>query len=314
MLGDKAMTTLLGIVLGVLLLATIVGKILAARATTEKSKRLIANLNARTRAWWIMVLIFSVSICLGCLTTVVLFGLSSFLAFREFVTLTPTRRGDHRALFWAFFAIIPIQYVLIGIQWYGLFAIFIPVYAFLFIPIRVALGGDPVNFLGRTSRVQWGLMVCVYFVSHVPALLMLDIPGYSGRNASLLFFFILIVQMNDVFQYLWGNLFGRRAIAPVISPNKTWEGFIGGLISSTAVGAALYWTTPFLAWQSAALAFAIAGMGFAGDLTMSAVKRDLGVKDYSNMIPGHGGVLDRLDSLSFAAPFFFHLTRYFFTP
>ncbi len=314
MLGDKAMTTLLGIVLGVLLLATIVGKILAARATTEKSKRLIANLNARTRAWWIMVLIFSVSICLGGLTTVVLFGLSSFLAFREFVTLTPTRRGDHRALFWAFFAIIPIQYVLIGIQWYGLFAIFIPVYAFLFIPIRVALGGDPVNFLGRTSRVQWGLMVCVYFVSHVPALLMLDIPGYSGRNASLLFFFILIVQMNDVFQYLWGNLFGRRAIAPVISPNKTWEGFIGGLISSTAVGAALYWTTPFLAWQSAALAFAIAGMGFAGDLTMSAVKRDLGVKDYSNMIPGHGGVLDRLDSLSFAAPFFFHLTRYFFTP
>ncbi|HNO79123.1 MAG TPA: phosphatidate cytidylyltransferase [Phycisphaerae bacterium] len=308
------MTTLLGIVLGVLLLATIVGKILAARATTEKSKRLIANLNARTRAWWIMVLIFSVSICLGGLTTVVLFGLSSFLAFREFVTLTPTRRGDHRALFWAFFAIIPIQYVLIGIQWYGLFAIFIPVYAFLFIPIRVALGGDPVNFLGRTSRVQWGLMVCVYFVSHVPALLMLDIPGYSGRNASLLFFFILIVQMNDVFQYLWGNLFGRRAIAPVISPNKTWEGFIGGLISSTAVGAALYWTTPFLAWQSAALAFAIAGMGFAGDLTMSAVKRDLGVKDYSNMIPGHGGVLDRLDSLSFAAPFFFHLTRYFFTP
>ena len=250
MLGDKAMTTLLGIVLGVLLLATIVGKILAARATTEKSKRLIANLNARTRAWWIMVLIFSVSICLGGLTTVVLFGLSSFLAFREFVTLTPTRRGDHRALFWAFFAIIPIQYVLIGIQWYGLFAIFIPVYAFLFIPIRVALGGDPVNFLGRTSRVQWGLMVCVYFVSHVPALLMLDIPGYSGRNASLLFFFILIVQMNDVFQYLWGNLFGRRAIAPVISPNKTWEGFIGGLISSTAVGAALYWTTPFLAWQS----------------------------------------------------------------
>jgi phosphatidate cytidylyltransferase len=180
-------------------------------------------------------------------------------------------------------------------------------------PVRIALAGDHERYLERSSKIQWGLMVCVYFISHVPALLMLNIPSYQGRNAHLLFFFVLIVQMNDVFQYATGTLVGKHKITPVISPNKTWEGFIGGLVLTAAVGMAVHWTTPFNMWQAACMALAIAAVGFCGDITMSAVKRDLGVKDFSESLPGHGGVMDRLDSLSFAAPFFFHLTRFFFS-
>jgi phosphatidate cytidylyltransferase len=312
-MNDSALLTLLAIVVGALLAGTLVAEYLRHAATADRTIRIATNLRARMYAWWIMAGIFVVSILLGGITTVVLFGLSSFLAFREFITLTPTRRGDHRALFWAFFIIIPIQYWLVGIQWYSVFSIFIPVYAFLLIPARIALAGDAERYLERTAKIQWGLMVCVYFVSHVPALLMLQIPGYEGRNASLLFFFILAVQLNDVLQYVTGTLFGRKPIAPTISPNKTWEGFLGGLVCTTLIGGALCWTTPYSFLAAAGMALAIALMGFCGDLTMSAVKRDLGVKDYSALLPGHGGVLDRLDSLAFAAPLFFHLTRYFYT-
>ena len=200
-----------------------------------------------------------------------------------------------------------------AIQWYGLFAVFIPVYAFLFIPIRTALAADCKNFLERTAQVQWALMVCVYCVSHVPALLMLEIPGYPGANARLLLFFVIVVQLSDVLQYVWGKLLGRRKIAPLLSPNKTWEGFIGGVLSASAIGAALWWATPFQPWQAGVLAFIITLMGFFGGLVMSAIKRDRGVKDYGSMIEGHGGVMDRIDSICFAAPVFFHLVRFGFT-
>ena len=130
----------------------------------------MANLNARINAWWLMVAVFGGALLVGRIASVVLFALMSFLALREFVTLTPTRRGDHRSLFWAFFVILPVHYWLLAVQWYGLLVIFIPVYAFLFIPIRSALAGDSECFLERTAKIQWGLMVCVYFVSHAPAL------------------------------------------------------------------------------------------------------------------------------------------------
>ncbi|MGH9424382.1 MAG: phosphatidate cytidylyltransferase, partial [Thermoanaerobaculia bacterium] len=161
--------------------------------------------------------------------------------------------------------------------------------------------------------IQWGLMVCVYCVSHVPALLMLEIPGYAGKNARLLFFLVVIVQLSDVFQYVWGKLLGRHKIAPVISPSKTWEGFIGGTLSATLLGTALWRVMPFTIWQTMGMAFIITLMGFLGGLTMSAIKRDRGVKDWGSAIQGHGGVLDRIDSICFAGPIFFHLTRYFFT-
>jgi phosphatidate cytidylyltransferase len=165
-----------------------------------------------------------------------------------------------------------------------------------------------------TATHQWALMICVYFVSYVPALLMLRIPGYEGQTPKLMFFLVLVVQLSDVLQYVWGKSLGSRPIAPSISPNKTWEGFVGGLVCATVIGTATWWATPFSPAVAALMALVITTMGFVGGLIMSAIKRDRGVKDYGVLIGGHGGVLDRIDSLCFAAPVFFYLTRYFYMP
>jgi phosphatidate cytidylyltransferase len=311
---DRQLVWLFGGVLAVLTLATLIGFVLDRTVRGEAARATVRNLNARVRSWWVMSAVFAVAVMGGRVTSLVLFGLLSFLALREFITLTPTKRGDHKSLFWSFFAITPLQYYLVGIQWYGLFSILIPVYGFLFIPTRSAMAGDTQGFLGRVAEIQWGLMVCVYCVSHAPALLMLAIPGYEGQNAKLLLFLILVVQASDILQYVWGKLLGRHPIAPRVSPNKTWEGFLGGVLSATLLGTALWRVTPFSPWQAAGMSLAITLSGFAGGLTMSAIKRDRGVKDYGTFIEGHGGVLDRIDSICFAAPIFFHLTRYFFTP
>ena len=309
-LHDRQALYLFGGVLALLLVATIVGLLI--RAIKGRSD-VIDNLNARIRAWWVMSAVFALSLATGGLGSVILFAVLSFFALREFITLTPTRPADHSALFWIFFIITPLQYYLVATQWYGFFAILIPVYAFLFIPSRIAIAGDAAAFLERSAKIQWGLMVCVYAVSHAPALLMLQIPHYAGKNARLLFFLVVIVQMSDVLQYVWGKLAGRHKIAPVISPSKTWEGFVGGVASATLLGGALWWATPFTFLQATGMAFVITIMGFLGGLTMSAIKRDRGVKDWGSAIEGHGGVLDRIDSICFASPIFFHLTRYFFT-
>jgi phosphatidate cytidylyltransferase len=300
-------------VLVLLVFASIVGYILRLKSRSERAREVVENLNARIRAWWIMAIIFLIAIAAGGIGSLVLFGLTSFLALREYITLTPTQRADHRVLFWVFFVITPLQYILIGIRWYGLFSIFIPVYAYLLVPIRSVIAGDFKDFLARNAKIQWGLMVCVYFVSYAPALLSLKIPSHERQNANLLFFFVGVVQLSDVLQYVFGKCFGRRPIAPKISPNKTVEGFAGGVACAVLIGTLLWWITPFRPWQSALMALIIALMGFCGGLVMSAIKRDRGVKDYGASIPGHGGIMDRIDSLCFAAPIFFHLTRYFFT-
>jgi phosphatidate cytidylyltransferase len=300
-------------ILGLLLLASVIGAMLQRSAKSGSARATIANLNARTRAWWKMCAIFAVTLLIGRIGSLVLFGLLSLLALREYITLIPTRRGDHRTLLWVFFIITPLQYWLIGIRWYGFFAIMIPAVAFLLIPTRIALDGDTSHFLERAAKIQFGLMICAYCLSHAPALLMLSIRGFEGHNARLLLYLVLIVQLADVLKYTWGKLFGRHKIVPLVSPNKTWEGFIGGVLSVTAVGAALWWATPFTPLQSAGMSLMIALLGAAGGLVMSAIKRDAGVKDFGAMIEGHGGILDRIDSLCFAAPVFFHLVRYFFT-
>ncbi|HVU33908.1 MAG TPA: phosphatidate cytidylyltransferase [Opitutaceae bacterium] len=311
---DRATLMMLAGIAGILVLASAIVGLLKLRQPPGAATPVIVNLAARVRAWWVMAGIFTVALFTGGIGSVILFALTSFFALREFITLTPTRAADHRVLFWAFFVVIPIQYYLVATRWYGLFAVFIPVYVFVFVPIRCALAGDSERFLERTAKIQWALMVCVYFVSYVPALLMLDIPGYAHANARLLLFFVLVVQISDVLQYVWGKLFGRRKIAPTLSPNKTWEGFVGGVASATGIGALLWWATPFSPAQAAALSLVITLMGFCGGLVMSAIKRDRGVKDYGAMIEGHGGVMDRIDSICFAAPVFFHLVRYYFTP
>jgi phosphatidate cytidylyltransferase len=308
---DRQTCWLVGGVLALLVSSSFIGWVLSLRATGEAGLTTVQNLNARIRAWWMMVAIFGLALATGLMGSVILFGLTSFLALREFITLTPTRHGDHRTLFWVFFVIVPLQYYLIAIQW-RLYVILIPVYAFLFIHIRSAVAGDCTNFLERTAKIQWALMVCVYCLSYVPALLNLRISGYEGQDAKLMFYLVLVAQISDVMQYVWGKTLGRHKIAPTVSPNKTWEGLIGGVASATLIGAGLWWVTPFSPLQSAGMSFMITLLGFGGGLVMSAIKRDRGVKDYGSMIQGHGGVLDRIDSLCFAAPVFFHLTSYYF--
>jgi phosphatidate cytidylyltransferase len=294
-------------IFGVLAVASLVARLLEQR----KPGPVVENLVARINAWWVMAIVFAVAIAAGPGGATILFALLSFLAFREFITLTPSALGDHRALFWAFFVVIPVQYWLVWTRWYGLFSIFIPVYAFLWTAMRIALAGDARDFLVRTARIQWGLMVCVFFVSHAPMLLTLQVPGFEGRGALLLLFLVLVAQSSDVFQYVWGKLCGRRKIAPVLSPNKTVEGLVGGALTASALGAALWRITPFTWWQAGLLSLLITAMGFFGGLVMSAIKRDRGVKDYGSSLPGHGGIMDRIDSLCFAAPVFFHVVRYY---
>lgn len=296
--------------LAVLVLASAIGYGLQRRLSPDGSNAVVENLNDRIRAWWIMVVLMGLALIGGKTGVTLLFAFCSFAALREFITLTNTRRADHLALAAGFFVVLPVQYYLVWIDWYGLYSIFIPVYAFLLMPIIAALRGDTDHYLVRIAEVQWALMICVFCTSHVPALLTLDIPGFEGRNVLLIAFLVIVVQISDVLQYVWGKLLGRTKIAPRLSPSKTVEGFVGGTLSATAVGAALSWMTPFTPLQAAFLSLVIVLLGFFGGLVMSAIKRDRGVKDWGHLIAGHGGFLDRLDSVVFSAPIFFHLVRY----
>ncbi len=297
-------------IFGVLIVASIVGYVLQRRLSPDGSNAAIENLNARIKAWWVMVVLIGIAFVAGRAGVILLFAFCSFAALREFVTLINTRRADHWALAAAFFVALPVQYYLLWAEQYGIYSIFIPVYAFLFMPIVAVLRGDTERFLVRIAEVQWALMICVFCASHVPALLTLHIPGYEGRNVLLIAFLVIVVQLSDVLQYVWGKLFGKTKIAPRLSPSKTVEGFVGGVISASLIGAALWWVTPFTPLQAGLLAFVITIMGFFGGLVMSAIKRDRGVKDWGHLIEGHGGLIDRLDSVVFSAPIFFHLVRF----
>lgn len=307
---------LFGGILALLALASLVGWVLHRQARRRGGSSVIDNLNARVRAWWVMVAIIATNFLLGRNATVVLFAVASVFALREFITLTPTRRGDHLPLVVCFYVLIPVQYWLIADNWYNLFAIFLPVYGFLLLPVLATLSGDTEDFLARVTKIQWGLMITVYCISYAPALLLVQVPGFSAQNQNLLLmiYLLMVVQLSDVLQYVFGKLLGKHKIAPNVSPSKTVEGFVGGGLSAVGIGTALWWITPFTPLQASGMAAVIVIAGFLGGLALSAVKRSLGAKDWGSMIEGHGGMLDRLDSVSFAAPVFFHLTRYFFEP
>jgi phosphatidate cytidylyltransferase len=325
--GDSVSTLwLLGVVIGTLAIAYVVGRLLKNHSESSLNPAVIERFNHRVRVWWMMCAILVAGFLLGRVATVVLFGLVSFWALREFITMTPTRRGDHRTLFWVFFFFTPLQYVLVALspEFYEQFIIVIPVYAFLYILARIAISGDHRRFLERSAKIQAGLFICVYALSYAPALLYLHLASSDGRpwvasedshlpNAGLLFYFVLITQLADVFQNAWTRLVGRRVIAPAVSPSRTWEGFLGSVTTATLIGALLYRATPFTFWEAACMSMVVALVGFAGNMVMSAIKRDRGVADYGTLVQGHAGVLDRIDSICFAAPVFYHLTRYFFT-
>ncbi|MBB4277465.1 phosphatidate cytidylyltransferase [Rhizobium mongolense] len=305
--------TLVLSIFAVLIFASLVGYVLHRRLSPDGSNSAVENLNARIKAWWIMVIFIGVAFLAGRAGVIILFAFCSFAALREFITLTNTKRADHWALASAFFVVLPIQYYLLWAEEYGIYSIFVPVYAFLLMPIISVLRGDTERFLIRIAEVQWALMICVFCASHVPALLTLNIPGYEDRNVLLIAFLVIVVQLSDVLQYVWGKLFGRTKIAPKLSPSKTVEGFAGGVASATLIGASLWWITPFTPLQAGMLSLVITLMGFFGGLVMSAIKRDRGVKDWGNLIEGHGGLIDRLDSVVFSAPIFFHLVRYWWS-
>lgn len=310
-LDQESIDLICGVV-AVLILGSIAALVARRRVQSERARATMAGINARLLGWWGMLAIFLISTWMGPSMTYVLFALSSFWALREFITLTPTKLADHRALFLSFFVVIPVQYYLLAVNWYNFFVVFIPVYAFLILPARSAVVGDCERFLERAAKIQWGLMICVYCLSYAPALLQLEIPGYGGENPKLLFWFVLVVETNDVLQFLWGQTLGRHYIAPKVSPNRTWEGFVGGVACAVLLGTGLYMVTPFTAAQATGMSMAVTLMGFAGGITMSAIKRDRGIKSFGTGIVGQGGVLDRIESICFAAPILFHLTRYYF--
>lgn len=302
------MAALFAGVFGVLVVASIAGFVLKWKVADGGPHPTIDNLIARVNAWWAMVVVLGVAFAFGKAGVVVLFAAVSFLALREFVSLVYTRPSDHAVLAATFFVVLPLQYALVAIGWYGLYSVMIPVYAFLLLPIFAAFGRDTRRFLERAAKVQYAVMLTVYGISYVPALTTLAIPG--GDGLLLIAWLVIVVQSSDVLQYVWGKLLGRTKVAPELSPSKTVEGLIGGVASATALGAALWWVTPFTPWQAAAMALVVNAMGFLGGLVMSAIKRDRGVKDWGTLIEGHGGMLDRMDSIVFAAPVFFHLLRY----
>lgn len=281
------------------------------------------ELRLRVRTWWVIAWTFGLAVLLSPATSVVFLAFVSFLALKEYLSLIPTRRADRRVLFWAYLA-IPFQYYWAYSGWYGMFAVFIPVYLFLFLPARMVSIGQTEGFLKAVSTLNWGLMTTVFSLSHTAALLMMktsasarfapawpDEGNTVAPGAGLLVLLVLLTQFNDVSQYIWGKSFGRVRVAPQVSPGKTLAGLLGG-IGSTVLLATLLgpWLT-LLDWQRASLAGVLIGVaGFAGDLSISALKRDLGVKDSGSILPGHGGILDRVDSLTYTAPLFFHFVYY----
>lgn len=301
---------LIGVVLGLLAVATAVVQLLRRQPESGLNSAALEAFSHRIRAWWMMCCLLAAAFWFDYAVTVALFGLISFWALREFITLTPTRRGDHRSLFWVFFLLTPLQYALVAMNQYDLYSILIPVFGLLLIPARVAIAGDYKRFLERVAKIQSGLLICVYCLSYAPALLYLDL---KGGNARLLFYFVVMVQLSDVLPYALDRLFGRHVIAPLINASRTWEGFLAGAGCVMLVGMVLSFATPFNALESAGMSLLIAVMSFAGGMTMSAIKRDRGVEDYGTLVQGHGGVLDRIDSICFAAPVFYHFTLFFFT-
>ncbi len=270
----------------------------------------LTELKSRTKSWWVMASIFIGATLINSNISYFAIGMLSFVAFRELYSVLGFRESDRRAIFWAFIA-IPIQYYLAYIGWYGAYIIFIPVVMFLFLPLRLVLKGDTQGIVKSMATLQWILMLTVFGISHMAYLLSLhEIKGFSSGGRGLLLFLVFLTEINDVMQFTWGKLLGRNKIIPKVSPNKTWEGFIGGIISTTIIGYFLGFLTPLSHPMVIFISFMIAFSGFVGDIVMSSVKRDIGVKDMGTSIPGHGGILDRIDSLAFTAPVFFHILVY----
>lgn len=301
------------VLIGVLLLL-VVSSIIAFLLTKFKPEKDFKEVNLRIKSWWVMATVFTFAILINHNLSLIFLAFLCFLAFKEYLSLIPTNRAHRNILFWAYLA-IPIQFYWIYIGWYGMFIIFIPVYMFLFLPIQMILIGESKGFLRTMGTVHWGLMLMVFGLSHLAYLLI--VPGTTGANAAggagLVLYIVILTQCNDVAQFIWGKMLGKHKVIPRVSPNKTWEGLIGGIITTMLLALLLApLLTPLTLWSTLFTGFFISIAGFIGDVNISSLKRDLGIKDTGTTIPGHGGILDRVDSLTYTAPLFFHFIRYFY--
>ena len=294
----------------ILLALSLFGEVLRARVPEGRTSFTVENFNSRVRTWWGMVLLLGLAMLLGRGAVLVLFAIASFAVLREFLTYTRKRKADHLSLALAFFVVLPGQYLLIGFGFERLFGTFVPVFAFLLLPVVSALRGDPEDFLVRVAETQWGLMIGVFCLSHLPALMTLDLPGHTASPALLIVFFVMVVQAGDVLEFFFGRRFGRRRVAPALS-RRTWEGVVGGLASAAVIAGGLSWITPFGIFGAMLMGSLASATGMAGRFVFSAIKRERGMRDWSHVIPGQGGFLDELDSAIFAAPVFFYVTRAF---
>lgn len=276
----------------------------------RKNNKPYTELYDRTKSWFFMILIIVLALFFNNIVAMVFFALLSYLALKEYFTLIPTRLTDRRILFYGYLVII-FQYYFAYIQWYEVFIITIPVYLFLFLPFRQMLIGDTAGFINNTSKVQWGVMLFVFAISHVAYLFMLP-PLGSVTTAMMVLFLIFLTELNDILQFVCGKCFGKHKIIPKVSPNKTVEGFLGGVIITTILAVVFSYLTPFGIAQAIGAGLIISIGGFIGDVVVSMVKRDVGVKDSGNMIAGHGGIIDRIDSLTYTAPLFFHYVYYLY--
>jgi phosphatidate cytidylyltransferase len=304
-LGPVVQGTIAGIV-AVLVLATAAVRVLQWR----RPERDWTELRQRVNSWWIIAAVFLLAIVAPRGVSIAFFAFVSFLALKEYFSVIPTRRADRRVLFWAYLA-IPVQFYWVAIEWYGMFIIFIPVFMFLLLPLRMVAIGQTEGYLRAVGSIHWGLMTMVFSLSHAAFLLILqlkDAPdGDPLPGPGLVLYLVVLTQLNDVFQYLWGKSLGRRKIVPSVSPGKTWAGFLGGVATTTALATlAGPHFTPMDYVQSLIAGLIIGVGGFVGDVSISALKRDLGIKDSGSLLPGHGGILDRIDSLTYTAPLFFH--------
>lgn len=306
---DQSVLFSLGGLFGLLILASLINFLLK---KTHPQKN-YDELSQRIHSWWVMVIIFTLAMVLNRNISLTFFAFISFLALKEFFSIIPTRRADRRVLFWCYLS-IPFQYYWISLEWYGIFIIFIPVYMFLLLPMRMVTIGETKNFLRAAGTIHWGLMTLVFSISHVAYLLVLPSTElHKAGGAGLVLFLVFLTQFNDVSQYIWGKIFGKHKIIPKVSPNKTWEGLIGGLLTTVTLSVLLSSVLTPLSTQLAIVAGLIISIaGFIGDVTISALKRDIGVKDSGSLLPGHGGILDRIDSLTYTAPLFFHFIYYIY--
>ncbi len=266
------------------------------------------------RALWVGAIVFWLAWMSGAVGATLVVAFFSFFVLREFITLVHTRRGDHRSLLLAFFVVLPLQFVFVGTRSFDLFSVFIPVYVFLAIPVVSAMAGDPERFLERNAVIQWGIMVCVYGFSHLPALLLLELPNYEGRGAFLLFFMVVVTAAAQIAQELASRWLRRRPLARHIDRSFSWRSWGAGIAAAGLLGAALWWITPFDPLRAMAMAALAGGSGNLGDFVMRALKKDAGVAYWGNRssVTGAVGLLDRVAPLCFAAPVFFHSVRWFF--